>query len=228
MLRNKYFSSKSSIIIFSLLLLALALMCREFFIHTHLPETVVKRDVETKEVEMIANPEEYVKQCKFDIPEQAKVVGAAIVRLNENETVPSKTNRGDSQIPWGIPYYYVENIEISESCETEVPPRCSAMGPGTLTTYLNEGVPATWNSNTRIRADKVSKALGFDVTMTYEVSTSHTIHIPVDKTYELAAYLIYELYNFDVYYSPIIGSDYHAGSGQAQKPSGVCFVWYEI
>lgn len=169
---------------------------------------------------------EYVKQCQFDIPKGAEIVGVEIVHSDVNETIPFKTNR--VRIQWGIPYYYVDNIEISESCGKDALRRSRAMGQGNFTSYLNEDIPAVWNSNTNIRANKVSKELGFDVTKSYQVSTSQTIHIPADKTYELAAFPIYTLYKFDVFYSPIIGTDVHAGTGQAHKPSGVCFVWYEM
>src|SRR5690606_3152760 len=94
---------------------------------------------------------EYVKQCQFDIPKGAEIVGVEIVHSDVNETIPFKTNR--VRIQWGIPYYYVDNIEISESCGKDALRRSRAMGQGNFTSYLNEDIPAVWNSNTNIRAN---------------------------------------------------------------------------
>lgn len=223
-MRDYPFSSKSNIIIFSLLLIAFVLVCRDHFVHAKLSETIGRRDIETKIIDITNDPQEFIKQCQFDIPEEEKIVGVAIVSINGESY---NINLTEQHTSWSISKYYIDNIQVKKACETNPLILTSGKGPGTLTSQLNEAVPAIWDSNTKISAKKVSKELGFDVTMMYKIAPHHSIQIPAGKTYELAGFLIYDHYNFDIYYSPIIGSDYHAGIGKALKPSSVCFVWYE-
>jgi len=221
MSNNKRFSVKSALIIVSFCVLAL------FCIEMAGPKTAPILRAETYEV-MTDDPMEYVRQCRFDIPEQADIVGVKIVYFNYHESAPLDTNLEERIFPVGMPSYYVKNIEIGESCAKDPLQLSSAKGPGTLTSFFDEAIPARWHSDTKIRAEKISKDLGISVTKTYQLSTVHTVHFPEEKMYEIAAFPIYTLYKFDVYYSPFIGTDYRAGSGQAEIPSGVCFVWYQM
>lgn len=191
------------------------------------PQGKDKEPKTKREVIWVSNVEEFVKKNNIEIPDSAKVVGAVIIRYKENETEPP-TNFGDIQIQWGIPYYYITNVRTSETCGIELLRKSYAKGPATLSMTIKESVSAKWGTNTGISASTVSASLGFDVTKAYEITDSISIQVPAGKTYALAAYPMYRVYNFAVYHNPMIGSAYYAGDGWAWKPSGVCFVWYQV
>ena len=214
-------STRSLLIVVTFFLLAI--WCVELFG----PKPVPQLKAETNEV-TTDDLMEYVEQCRFDIPEGAEIVGVEIVYFSHHQKAPLHAEREGRPVPLGIPTYYVKNIEIGESCAKDYVQKSSARGPGTLTSVFHEAIAARWDSDTKIRASHISKALGFDVTKTYELSTVHAVHFPEDKMYEAAAFPVYTLYKFDVYYSPLFGKDDHVGTGQAEIPSGVCFVWYQM
>ncbi|WP_369802241.1 DUF6426 family protein, partial [Geobacillus sp. B4113_201601] len=124
-------------------------------------------------------------------------------------------------------YSYLKNITTSEACGIEIIRQSTFKGPSTATMSVKQGVSATWSSNTNISAETVSATLGFNVTKSYEVTDTYQIRVPAGKTYTIIARPYYKVYNFDVWYDPLIGWDSKVGYGYAAKPVGVCFYYYE-
>ncbi|WP_240371890.1 DUF6426 family protein [Anoxybacteroides rupiense] len=154
-----------------------------------------------------------------------KLVGVAVAYIQtENESFLKNNSIVTPQWASG---YYLKNMSSGEACGTKIIRQSTFAGPATATLSVKEGVNASWSSNTNVSAEVVSTGLGFNVTKSYEVSDTYQIKVPSGKTYTIVARPYYQTYNFDVWYDPIIGSDYKAGYGNAFKPIGVCFYYYE-
>ena len=186
---------------------------------------VIKSQNGNKVVE-ITDPE-VLKELEDSIPEQdgKKLVGVSVAYTETKNLSLSKNNSVVTpQLATG---YYLKNIHTGEACGVSIIRQSTFKGPSTATLTVKENVSATWSSNTNISASTVSAGLGFSVTSSYEVSDTYQIKVPSGKTYTIVARPYYQTYNFDVWYDPIIGSDYKAGYGNASKPIGVCFYYYE-
>lgn len=139
------------------------------------------------------------------------------------------TPSGDVNPLWRIiPKYDIQITGTGEACGVEVLRDSYYPGPATGTMNVAESVPAKWSANVGISTSVVNAGVGFDVTKTYKVSDSHSIHAPSGYIAELIAYPIYYVVTFDVWYDPMIGDPYKTGFGDAMKPIGVYFVHYNI
>lgn len=158
-------------------------------------------------------------------PEGKKLVGVAIAYSQSHN--PSLLNDGPVLTPQALTGYYLKNITSSVACGADTIRQSTYKGPATATMTVTERLSATWSTNTGISASVVSAELGFEVTEEHEVSDSYQIQVPSGKTYTIVARPFFRTYNFEVWYDPLFGDDYKAGSGYALKPVGVCFYLYE-
>ncbi len=170
---------------------------------------------------------EFLKRLETSVPgpKGKKLVGVSIAYTQAQESsLPGDRPVVTPQLGTG---YYLKNITTSEARGTEIIRQSTFKGPSTATMSIKQGVSATWSSNTNISAETVSAALGFNVTKSYEVTDTYQIQVPAGKTYTIIARPYYKVYNFEVWYDPLIGWDSKVGYGYAAKPVGVCFYYYE-
>jgi hypothetical protein len=169
------------------------------------------------------DPDEIDEYFKTRVePQNAKLVGFAIAYTIANEKIQSEI-----QPKWGSGYY-IKNIHPSEVCGIKVIRSSLYKGPATATMTIGEAVAAQLITETGISAEVVSATLGFNVTKTYTVSDTYSIQVPKGRTYKITAHPVFLVYDFEVWYDPIFGSDYRVGVGNALKPIGVCFHYYSI
>lgn len=157
----------------------------------------------------------------------AKVIGEEIVASSS----PAPTNVANSiiQPQWGYPHYYLTDVQnIGGYCGLNKLGTTYGVGPMTLSLTISKGVNATYSDNAGVSASVISAGVGYSVTSTYTVSSTGTVYVPSGKEYELVAYPTYSQKSYQVWYNPIIGSAHEVGTGTAAKPTGVCFVWYQV
>lgn len=177
----------------------------------------------------ITDPE-ILKELSSSLPKNdgQKLVGVAIA-YTETDNVPSPSSLQNNSVvtpQWGSGYY-LKNINSSVVCGIEILRQSSYKGPATATMSVKTGVAATWSANVGVSAEEVSTGLGFNVTKSYEVSDTYQIQVPTGKTYTIVARPFFQYYTYEVWYDPLIGFDYKAGNGNAYKPIGVCFYYYQ-
>lgn len=122
---------------------------------------------------------------------------------------------------------YLKITHTGEACGQELIRSSYYQGPSTAKMSISEGVTAQWSTNFEVDAQVVSSAVGFTVTKNFTVTDDYTIAVPAGKTYNIKAYPIYLVKNFEIWNDPIIGWDTLKGSGYASKPIGVCFAVYK-
>lgn len=186
------------------------------------PSNVISSQNGNKVVE-ITDPN-ILKELESSFPDAdgKHLIGVTIAYTNTESTY----SENDSLVGIQAVGYYLKNIKSGEVCGLNVIRQSTYKGPATATMTIKESISATWSSNTGISASTVSASLGFSVTKSFTVSDSYKVSVPKGKTYTIVARPIYMAYNFDVWYSPLIGKDYKAGTGSALKPIGVCFYHY--
>ncbi|WP_019418948.1 hypothetical protein [Paenibacillus sp. OSY-SE] len=118
---------------------------------------------------------------------------------------------------------YIKNVkDTGNACGTKIIRNSFYAPPGGEMT-ISEGVSASYTNSVTITASVITKAVGFDVAKSYNVSDKQTIVVPEGKRGELKAFPYYETKTFEIWE---IGVAYNkkVGDGTALFPVGVCFV----
>ncbi|MCL4441714.1 MAG: hypothetical protein M1609_14320 [Firmicutes bacterium] len=206
---------------------------------TAAPREVTKPE---KKVIQVSNPEAYARQMGLKPPSpNAKLVGITLVIDGSISTdlsvvqapnsvtkpAPSKSSVISPQALTG--YYYLYNVrDTGNTCGLSKIGDSYYPGPCTATMTVSSDVSATWSANVGVSAEVVSAGVGFTVTNRYGVSDSYGVSVPSGQTYEIIAHPVYDNKSYDVMWHPYIGWESYAGSGNAAKPIGVCFVQYSV
>jgi len=75
-----------------------------------------------------------------------------------------------------------------------------------------------------VTAQIVSAGLGFSVTDTVAQTCAYTAQLASGQHATIDAYAINEVYDYDVWYNPLLGNAYYAGCGYATTCIGVDYV----
>lgn len=89
-----------------------------------------------------------------------------------------------------------------------------------LSLRVNTTVSNSYSANVGISAEGISAGIGQNVTESYQVQQIGTATVPYGHTVKIMAWAVMDRYTFDVWYNPILGGDYKAGSGEAFIYSG--------
>jgi hypothetical protein len=100
-------------------------------------------------------------------------------------------------------------------------------GPATATMSFSNSIQTQFSTDTDISLEIVSLNIGFHISESYTVSDSYSVKVPKGKTYRIVANPIYSIFQFDVWYSPLIGPDFYEGIGTVMIPFGICFNYFE-
>jgi hypothetical protein len=188
-------------------------------------ESKVIRSLNGNKVFEITDSKKVAKYSNAKVePQNEKLVGFAISYTN---FANAKSQFGAIKPKWGSGYY-IKNIASGEVCGIEVIRSSLYKGPAMATMTISEAIATQFVTGTGISAEVVSAKLGFNVTKTYTVSDTYSINVPKGKTYKIIAHPIFIAYNFEVWYDPLLGSDYQVGTGDVLKPIGVCFYYYSL
>ena len=129
---------------------------------------------------------------------------------------------------WFGPYYYITNVSGPyEACGIQYVAKVVG-GPGPTTIHMSQSttISNSFSANVDIGAEVVSAGVGFDVTSGYTTTLQCDLSIPQGKYGAIEAYPLYNVYSYDVMYSPFIGSPYKIGEGNASKAVGVFYLTY--
>ena len=188
-----------------------------------------------KKIVQVNNPEAYAKQMGIIAPSSnAKIVGITMVidgssstDLSAAKPVPNISSGVSPQSILG--YYYLYNVSTNgNSCGIQKLRDSYYYGPSTATMTVSADVSSTWSANVGVTSGVVSAGVGFSVTSTCGVSDAYGISVPEGKTYEVIAYPVFTNKSYSVMWHPTIGYESNAGSGNAAKAVGVCFVQYSV
>lgn len=171
----------------------------------------------TKEIK-VNNAREFLMEQNVEIPSNVKEVEVLIQDLSaSSEQIEPK-----SVSPSGI-LYYIKTTGYSEEVDwgTELGPR-TAGSSGTISMAVSKKLSATFSSNTSVTAGTVSSGVGYNVTAEYSVENSTRVDT-YERYTEIAAYPVYGITDFDVFYTL---TDKKAGIGYAMKPKKVLFKVY--
>ncbi|WP_108307392.1 hypothetical protein [Metalysinibacillus jejuensis] len=116
--------------------------------------------------------------------------------------------------------YNLRNISKTNGCGIQEIRRSTYSYPGGTMT-VSESVSATASATGGISMAGISAELGFSVTKSYGISDSQNVVVAKGKSKTVRAFPTLDVYNFNVY-----NGSTKKGSGNAQKPVGVCFVQY--
>lgn len=108
-------------------------------------------------------------------------------------------------------------VTTGEGCGTDVIGSSYYQGPSIAKMTISEGVSAQVSSSVSVDNQVVSAGVGFSVTSSFTVADEYTVDVPAGKNYNIKAYPILLLRNFEVWNDPFIGWDTLQGSGYASK-----------
>lgn len=118
---------------------------------------------------------------------------------------------------------YIKNVrETGNACGSKVIRNSFYAPPGGEMT-ISQGVQASYTSSVEISTSIISKAVGFQVTESYNVSDKQHIVVPEGKRGELKAFPYYETKTFEIWELGVVYNK-KIGDGTALFPFGVCFV----
>ncbi|MBP8613066.1 MAG: hypothetical protein KBI30_03645 [Candidatus Atribacteria bacterium] len=129
---------------------------------------------------------------------------------------------------WFGPYYYITNVSgPNEACGIQYVAKVVG-GPGPTTIHMSQSttISNSFSANVDIGAEIVNAGVGFDVTSVNTTTLQCDLSIPQGKYGAIEAYPLYNVYSYDVMYSPFIGSPYKIGEGNASKAVGVFYLTY--
>lgn len=147
----------------------------------------------------------------------SRVLVPAVFTKNANGTTSVRFSP-----QWWCGCYYLKNVAYSGKGYIYLgASRGSNPYTTTVAITINQTISNQWSATGGISAEGVSAGVGFSVTQSYSISQTGTATIPYGHTVELDAYAVYNVDTFQVWYNPVFGGDYQAGSGNAWDYSGV-------
>lgn len=174
-------------------------------------------DPDEKDVQTITDPDELEPfKEKFGEKEGNKKLEKVTI-VEPKESLKEKSLNNNQTLASG---YNLKNVSKSNACGTSEIRRSTYSHPGG-TMSVSEGVAATYSATGGISAAGITAQLGFDVTKSFGVSDSQKIEVSKGKSKTVKAFPTLDIYNFNVY-----NGSTKKGSGNAQKPVGICFVQY--
>lgn len=168
------------------------------------------------------------------IPEGAKLVSVEwrVVYFNNSKDA-SKPLFASSVLPhnpfkfqWLFTRYYITNVNgpykaWGTDCIAKF---AGEFGPTTIHVSQSTSISNSFSAN--VGAKVVSAGLGFSVTASRTATLSGSLSIPSGKLGAVEVHPIYDAYNYDVVYKPLLGSPYKAGRGSALKAIGIFYLKY--
>jgi len=146
---------------------------------------------------------------------------------NSAAVVPNGVSSGPQpDWPWQSPE--VRDVQLTGivSNTGDVLATATGTGPKTMTISHTWTLDNSWHASVSVSASIVSGAVGFHVNGSESSTASATQQVPTGQTQTLVAYPEYAVYSFDVYYPDVLSGYHFAGTGTAEKFTGVDFVVY--
>ncbi len=93
----------------------------------------------------------------------------------------------------------------------------------TLTLSNTLTVSASFSATASVSAEAVSAGVGFNVQGSWSWLFQASTPVPAHSCRTIKAYALVGVWSYDVWYNPLIGSDYKIGTGWASLPNGQRF-----
>ena len=170
------------------------------------------------------------------IPEGAKLVSVewriAYFNNSKDASKPLFANpllpHNSFKFQWCFPRYYITNVNGPyEAWGTNcIAKFAGEFGPTTIHVSQSTSISNSFSADASVSAKVVSARVGFSVTASRTATLSGDLSIPSGKLGVIEVYPIYDAYNYDVMYNPLLGSPYKAGRGSARKAVGIFYLKY--
>ncbi|MFE4573293.1 hypothetical protein [Paenibacillus chitinolyticus] len=166
------------------------------------------------------------KQGVLPPSKDAKLIGISMAYTSPTSNESIKPN--NEVVPQLFGPLYLKNVRNGgNTCGANIIRTSYYQGPTPPSKMvISEKVASSFTSNTNVSASVVSAAVGFSVTSEFTVTDEYAFQVPAGKTYEVIARPTNNITNFEVWEKGTFW-DSHEGDGQASRPIGICFYFYE-
>ena len=159
-----------------------------------------------------------------------RLKSSLLLHGNESTTAPKEQAPYDITVAETDPQlacqgYYLQGIAyMGDKWHSKYPIQVvSGAYPQVLHLNVNKSVNSSWSANVGITVQAVNVGVGYNVDVSYGVSSSTDWTVPFNKNGKLEAFAVYRRHDWDVWYDPCVGYDYEVGWGRSYQPIGVFF-----
>jgi hypothetical protein len=191
-------------------------------------ETVTTVDQNSTATQNTIVPQDQIinvaNELGLENPEDIVQIEFSYDGIQQNPIPKPSSSIGSSTFGLFTAEYYLKNI-VTTQAKGELLRSSFYIYPGGTMT-ITDSVSASFSTEVGVSASVISAKLGFNVTGTYSVSESQNVIVPYGSTYNLRAYVNYQVKSFEIWEDDIWFDDY-LGTGKTKKPVGVIFVLYK-
>ncbi len=213
----------SIIVIFALVISFGGIMTNMAYVNNQTQAADLSKIVSINEIDEVS----LRKYVSGKLPRGAKITSIhwKIVYFDKRNI---KNSYGSITPLWDHPGYYITNVKgpyefYDASYLAKV---AGGLGLSTIHMIQTTTVSNSFHASIGIDPKVVNTGVGFDVTQSREVMLQCGLPIPAGKYGAIEAHTIYDSYNYDIVYSPVFGSPYKVGYGNANKAIGIFYLTY--